>query len=145
MSNLLSKLDAVRFTTSLQKTRCFDLKKWFPFLSEKFCSVRDFCLYHSLLSVFTYSNLQQIAHLYSIKLDYSHHDNGHFDGSLRILLIIRMWIRCLVIFSDIFCVYLGFAINNRLYHKICNKCQIKCESLCTKYAKGQIQSQLLNH
>lgn len=93
----------------------------------------------AIVSVQIYWILEGFQHLYE---DYSNHGNN-FNGFLQILLISRMWIRCFVIFSDIFCVYLGFAINNTLYHKICGKCQVQCESLCTKYAKTSIQSQLL--
>lgn len=57
----------------------------------------------------------------------------------QILLMVRMMLRCFVIFIEILCVYLSFGNNQNLYIKLCSKCHIKCESICKHYAKKRIK------
>eukprot|EP01084_Bolivina_argentea_P077073 139741_1 len=60
-------------------------------------------------------------------------------------LLIKQYIMSVSIFVEVFCVYLSFAFNARLYKCLCGRVHTVCHTLCSKTAKKEMKRPKRGH
>merc|ERR1711933_615326 len=103
-------------------------------LSDKSLELLSTVIKHSLLGMLMIS-CSVFMFLYTV-IGFWLYEHNDIDMNVRVSLF--YWMLCITLIIVTFCMYLGFASNDKIYKCLCKKCHAECHRLCQRMAEKKM-------